>query len=152
MTWRIALGAGLAAMLAATAPDSSAADTAGAGSTAGDPAKAPRAAAIPFKPDNESIGDSAGKVLTGLLVCAVVGAGAIYLLRRRYLPALGATKGRRLQVLKVQRLGLKASVMLVRWDREELLLAHSEGRTELLARKEASPDTPGAAASSGNPP
>ena len=98
---------------------------------AGSPSSAP----IPFKADSESTSDLAVRVLIALFACAMVGVGGIYLLRSRRWPGLSISPSRRLQVLETQRIGVKSSVVLLRWDQEELLLVQSEGRTELLARK-----------------
>jgi Flagellar biosynthesis protein, FliO len=91
--------------------------------------------AIPFKVDRESTTELSGRVLGALFACAVVGLGGIYWLRRRQLPGISRAKSRRLEVLEVQRLNVKAAVVLLRWDQDELLLACNEGRTELVARK-----------------
>ena len=96
---------------------------------------------IPFKVDKETTGDLSGRVLFAILACAAAGAGAIYLLRRRQFPGQSSATGRRLELLEVKSLGVKASVVLLRWDHEELLIAHSDARTELLARKTKSSST-----------
>lgn len=94
---------------------------------------------IPFKVDKETSGGMSGRVIFALLACAVVGASGIYLLRRRQFPSQSAAAGRRLELLEVKSIGVKASVVLLRWDHEELLISHSDARTELLARKTKSP-------------
>lgn len=98
-------------------------------------ASSPPSSVIPFKVDKETSGGLSGRVLFALLACAVVGAGGIYLLRRRQFPRQSAAAGRRLELLEVKSLGVKASVVLLRWDHEELLIAHNDARTELLARR-----------------
>lgn len=91
--------------------------------------------AIPFKRETESTADLSGRLALALLACVAAGAGGIHLLRKRWAPSLGGFRGRRLQLLEVQRIGVKSSVVLLRWDQEELLLSQSDGQMQLLARR-----------------
>lgn len=97
------------------------------------------AAGIPFKREPESTGSMAARTAVAWLVCLAVGGGVLYMLRRRLglQSGLGLAKQRRLQVVESQRIGPKSSLVLVRWDQEELLLAQGEGGTSLLARSPA---------------
>jgi flagellar biogenesis protein FliO len=104
-------------------------------------ANAESGAPIPFKRDTESTGERSGRVAAALLVVLAAGAAAIMVVRRRWAPGLAAPKSRRLQLLEVQRVGVKSAVVLVRWDQEELLLAQGEGSMQLLARRDARRDT-----------
>lgn len=101
------------------------------------------ASAIPFKRETESTADVSGRLAVALLVCVAVGAGAIYLLRKRWAPGLGGVRNRRLHLLEVQRIGVKSSIVLVRWDEEELLISQGEGQMQVLARKAAVAGTRG---------
>jgi len=98
-------------------------------------------ASIPFKQDKQTPTELSGRVFASLLVCLLVGGAVVYLLRRRGLGGLPLPlplqKARRVQLLEVQRIGMKHSLVLVRWDDEELLLGQSEGRMDLVARKRA---------------
>lgn len=122
-------GAGLAGLLIASAaaaqpvPD------------AASPAASP-ASAIPFKQDREA-GDHLGLRAAGaLLICLLVGGGAIYLLtKRRDIGTARQRGGARLRVLESKRLGPRSGLLLVRWDDEDLLIAQGDGRIDLLARK-----------------
>ena len=96
------------------------------------------ASAIPFKQDKQSTADLSGRVVAALGACLLAGIGAIYLLRRRWAPGASVER-RRLRLLEVQRIGVKSSVVLVAWEQEELLLAHTDGQVQLLARKPATP-------------
>lgn len=94
-----------------------------------------RPASIPFKQDKETTAELSGRVLAALLACALAGAAGIYLIRRRWMPRQAASTGRRLQLLEVQRIGVKSSLVLLRWDDEELLMLQSDGQAQLVARK-----------------
>lgn len=120
----------------------------GANATEASPSRQPEvgsaaASAIPFKRETESTADVSGRLALALLVCVAVGAGAIYLLRKRWAPGLGGVRNRRLQLLEVQRIGVKSSVVLLRWDQEELLVSQGEGQMQVLARKPVAADTRG---------
>ncbi|HWH82095.1 MAG TPA: flagellar biosynthetic protein FliO [Burkholderiaceae bacterium] len=97
----------------------------------------PAASVIPFKHDSQATADLSGRAIAALLACLAVGAGAVYLLKRRLAPGVATAKRRRLRLIELQRVGVKSAIVLVGWDDEELLLAQSEGRMELLARKPA---------------
>jgi len=121
------LSLGMAGLCRAAAPAVPASQALPAASTA---------AGIPFKREPESTGSMAARTAVAWLVCLAVGGGVLYVLRRRLglRPGLGLAKQRRLQVVESQRIGPKSSLVLVRWDQEELLLAQGEGGTSLLAR------------------
>lgn len=144
----LVLSLGMAGTCRAAAPASAASPASQA-----QPA-ASTAAGIPFKREPESTGSMAARTAAAWLVCLAVGGGVLYMLRRRLglQPGLGLAKQRRLQVVESQRIGPKSSLVLVRWDQEELLLAQGEGGTSLLARapagrpsSNADVPTPGAA-------
>lgn len=90
--------------------------------------------AIPYKQDRETTGDVTGRLLGALLVCLLVGGGVIYALTRRQRSVSIVARGQRLQVLETRRLGAKASMTLVRWDQEELLLLRGDGPVQVVAR------------------
>lgn len=111
-------------------------------------AAASTAPGIPFKREPETSASMVGRTAVALLVCLAIGGGVIYVLQRRMglRPGLGLKKQqRRLQVVEMQRIAPKSTLVLVRWDQEELLLAQGEGGTSLLARAPAGTDstTPG---------
>lgn len=92
---------------------------------------------IPFKQERESTGDLTGRVVGALAVCLLLGGAAIYALSRRRGVGAFTMRGQRLQVLETKRVGLKKSLVLVRWDDEELLLADGLTQLEVVARKPA---------------
>jgi flagellar biogenesis protein FliO len=94
------------------------------------------AAAIPFKREPVTTGETAYRTFAALVVVLAVGGLAIYVLRARgkggaslLMPATG-----KLQVLESRRIGPKGMLVVVRWNAEELLLSHGEGGTTLIAR------------------
>jgi flagellar biogenesis protein FliO len=94
--------------------------------------------AIPFKREPVAAGDTASRTLVALVLVLAVGGAAIWLLRKRQggggLLSPGAGAGQRLQVLETRRIGAKGTLVVVRWNAEELLLSHGEGGTTLIAR------------------
>lgn len=131
--WLLAAGVLLAAgMGAARAQD--------AASPASPPASG--APSIPFKREPVAAADTAYRTFAALVVVLALGGLAVYLLQARakgggslLLPA-GAG---RLQVVESRRIGPKGTLVVVRWNAEELLLAHGEGGTSLIARAPAPP-------------
>jgi flagellar biogenesis protein FliO len=93
--------------------------------------------AIPFKRDSEATADLSGRAVAALVACLAVGGVAIYLLRKKLMPGAPRPSARRIRLIEVQRVGLKSSVVLLRWDDEELLLAQAENQVQVLARKPA---------------
>ena len=89
---------------------------------------------IPFKQEPEATASLVGRTMLALLLCLGLGAGALYLLRARAGAGMSLARGRRVHVIESQGLGGKGTLVLVRWDAEELLLAHGEHGTTLLAR------------------
>lgn len=121
-------GAGLAGLLIASAAASQPAPDAAS------PASSP--SAIPFKQDREGRDQLGLRAAGALLVCLLVGGGAIYLLaKRRDLGTARQRGGARLRILESKRLGPRSGLLLVRWDDEDLLIAQGDGRLELVARK-----------------
>jgi flagellar biogenesis protein FliO len=127
---RLLVGLVLAGAVVTTVPNLARAST-GAAATP--------ASGIPFKRDPESSEQLVGRTALSLLLCLAVGVGAIHLIRRRTGVGRPMVAGRRLQVIETQRLGAKASLVLVRWDHEELLLAQGEREVALVARAPSAP-------------
>lgn len=130
------------ALLLACAGSGAALAQAPASAPASPPASAASGAAtIPFKREPVAAGETAYRTFAALVVVLAVGGLAIYVLRVRgkggaslLMPATG-----KLQVLESRRIGPKGALLVVRWNAEELLLAHGEGGTTLLARAPAEP-------------
>lgn len=103
--------------------------------TAAPPASA--AASIPFKREPVAAADTAYRTFAALVVVLALGGLAVYVLRARGKGGgslLLAPGGGRLQVVESRRIGPKGTLVVVRWNAEELLLSHGEGGTTLIAR------------------
>lgn len=96
------------------------------------------ASAIPYKVNDAADSDWLVRVVLALIVCAVVGAVAIQLLRKsgHALGRLGPAAADRLQVLEIKRLGPKSSLIVLRYEDQQLLIAQGEGGTTLLHQRD----------------
>jgi flagellar biogenesis protein FliO len=92
---------------------------------------------VPYMADGDSVSPLTARVLGALLVCALVGAVLIQLMRGGQGRLFGLTGAapRRLQVLEAQSLGGKARLLVVRYEQSQLLLAQSEHGITLLQHK-----------------
>lgn len=100
------------------------------------PGDAPMEQRIPFKKSEESTSGLVLRVVGGLFVVALVGVGALFLLKR-YLPAgyLPASQGaKRINVLEVRRLTPKVTLFLVEVDGVRILLSQNGERIANLHR------------------
>lgn len=98
------------------------------------------ASAIPYKREPAGMGDTVSRTGGALLLVMALAAVAAWVLRRRGGGFALALPARRLQVLESRRIGPKGTLVVVRWNAEELLIAHGEGGTTLLARSPAADD------------
>jgi flagellar biogenesis protein FliO len=89
---------------------------------------------IPFKQSEQSAGGLALRVFGGLIVVALMGVGAVYVLKR-YLPTVyrsAVTDTARIKLVEVRRLTPKTTLFLVELDGVSLLLGDSgDGLTVL---------------------
>lgn len=93
--------------------------------------------AIPFKQENAAGGSDVSRVILALLLCVLVLAVALFLLRK-YLPGVARpqSSGRRLQVLETQRLGPRTALHVVLFGEREYLIGDSEHGLVNLAQTE----------------
>jgi hypothetical protein len=92
-------------------------------------------APIPYRAEPSGTAELATRSVLALVVCALVGGVAIYLLRGRVAGTVQSGHARRVSIMQVQRLTPKHTTVLLRWDDEELLVVVGEGHASLLARK-----------------
>lgn len=120
----------------ASPPAAAAAATVAATASAASAAASAGAAYIPYLADDGSAGPLAGRVLSALLACALVGLVLIQVLRGkgRLFGARNA-RWRELQVIETQALDGKARLILVRCGHDQLLLARSEHGVTLLMQR-----------------
>jgi flagellar biogenesis protein FliO len=104
------------------------------------------ASSIPFKREPVTGADTAYRTFAALVVVLALGGLAVYVLRARGKGGgslLLPTGAGRLQVVESRRIGPKGTLVVVRWNGEELLLSHGEGGTSLIARAPAPPSAAG---------
>lgn len=96
---------------------------------------------IPFKSGDDTFGGGILRVLGSLVAVALLGVGAVYLLKR-YLPSLyhpTFAGSSRIKVVEIRRLTPKTTLFLVELDGVRLLLGqHNDGITTLYEHRNAS--------------
>ncbi len=94
--------------------------------------------AIPFKQENAAGGSDISRVILALLLCVLVLAAVLFVLRK-YLPGMARPQsgGQRLQVLETRRLGPRTALHVVQFGGQQYLIGDSEHGLVNLARAEA---------------
>lgn len=90
---------------------------------------------IPYRQETQTTADLSWRVLLGLLVCAGLAGGAVYVVRRRFPGLVPLSSTGQLQVIETRRLDTKRSLYVVQWHGAQLLVGAGEGGIVLLARK-----------------
>jgi flagellar biogenesis protein FliO len=92
-------------------------------------------AGIPYLTEKTSTGDLGLRTSAALLVCVLVGAGAVYWLRNGRKGVLALPTGRRIDVIESRTLGPKNRLVVVRYDELQLLLSQTDTGLTLLHQK-----------------
>lgn len=107
------------------------------------PASAPAARpAIPFKHEKQSDGSLGFQALAALVLAGLAAYGIVYALK--HYGVKGAAGGlvlrqRRVKTLESTRLGRRSVLHVIEYDGEQLLLAETEQKLEVLSRRPAAP-------------
>lgn len=107
------------------------------------PASAPAARpAIPFKHEKQSDGSLGFQALAALVLAGLAAYGMVYALK--HYGVKGAAGGlvlrqRRVKTLESTRLGRRSVLHVIEYDGEQLLLAETEQKLEVLSRRPAAP-------------
>lgn len=89
---------------------------------------------IPYRRETVTTTELSWRVGFGLLLCAALAGGAVYVLRRRF-PSLAPVRtAPQLQLVETKRLDAKHTLFVVNWQDSQLLLGAGESGLTLLAR------------------
>lgn len=108
------------------------------GWSAGETSVVPQASEpIPFKRESDGLGELSLRAFGSLILALGIGIGGLYALRR-YFPSLHWQRSqhkKRVRVVEITRITPRASLWVIEFDGDTLLLSQSDGNVSVLIHK-----------------